>query len=335
MTAHKGIELDLIDIPFNENLEKPKPVKRPYLELILKQIEKQEALLSFSGQIEQMNKILEMRYASTDQIASVLLKDFALTSKLLNLANSSFYGQFNTGYSFWEKKGISTVSEALIILGTDLIQQTAASLKIFEFMQKMSNNEKLKQKAVFCFMRSIIARNLAYHQRLENFEEYQVSAMLLDLGEYVTLFFFPEIQKEVDLVIKNKRIVKEAASRKILGTSYSKIGRTVAEKWRIPEKIISTIKPVYLFSAPVKHLTESLYKRYASSFAGEITDLNWEMSKEDLIYRLTEIVERYSFVFDLDLAYVRELFSSSRKEITKHAKLLNIDLKTMYHMFSK
>ncbi|MFO7751385.1 MAG: HDOD domain-containing protein [Desulfobacteraceae bacterium] len=314
---HEGIELDMIDLSSVQNHPDQETPDRPIVELILEKIEETDSFLSFSGQIEELNKILEMRYASAHEIAGVLLKDIALTSKLIKLANSSFYGHFN-------QKGIGTVSEALIVLGTDLIHQTAANLKLFEFMQQISTSQRLKQKALGCFMRSIIARDLAYSQGLKNYEEFQISAMLFNLGEYITLFFFPEKEIKIEQTAKKQSITKETASRSILGMSYSKIGRTIAEKWGIPDKIIKTMRPVYLFSGSMKNLTDSEYKRYAASFASELTELNWHLSRKELVYNLNEIVERYKIVFKIDLSQARGLYLSSRQKIAEHAKTLNI-----------
>lgn len=55
----------------------------------------------------------------------MILKDLSLTAQVLKLVNSSIYRQFSD-------KGISTLSEAMIILGTDEIRELAAGLKIFE-----------------------------------------------------------------------------------------------------------------------------------------------------------------------------------------------------------
>ncbi len=149
--------------------------------------------LSFSNQIRDVNQILTMKYSSANDIADVILKDMALTAKLLKLVNSSFYGQFSDN-------GISTISEAMIILGTEEIKLAAASLKIYEIMNDVANIQVLKDKAVKSLQRSIIARELAVDEKIKDAEAIQITAILYDFGEYLVALFFPEVYINISCV---------------------------------------------------------------------------------------------------------------------------------------
>ncbi len=83
-----------------------------------------------------------MKYASANDIAQAILNDVPLTSKLLKLVNSSYYAHFSA-------EGISTITEAMIIVGTDQIKFLAASLKLIELMQDLGDSNILKETTPF------------------------------------------------------------------------------------------------------------------------------------------------------------------------------------------
>jgi len=145
-SPHSGIELDGIDLSALTNVAKNSPqnainidkkAPKTFVKAIFKKMMGNDSFLSFSTQIHDINSILTMKYSSANDIADVILKDMALTTKLLKLVNSSFYGHF-------VNKGVATVSEAMIILGTEEIKLAAASLKIYEFMKDIANIKILK-----------------------------------------------------------------------------------------------------------------------------------------------------------------------------------------------
>jgi hypothetical protein len=68
--------------------------------------------------------------SDTEQVAHLsnsILKDFALTNKLLKLVNSAHFGQY--------RGSISTISRAVIIIGFDNIRNVAVTLMLLEHLQ--------------------------------------------------------------------------------------------------------------------------------------------------------------------------------------------------------
>lgn len=322
-----GFELDRLDLShISEALDAEAPPGRwpvdsegLILESIIKSIGEIDSFLSFSRQLEEINNILKMEYASTREIADVLLKDFALTSKLLKLANSPFYMQFSN-------KGITTISEAMIILGTDQIQQTAANLLFFEFMQGLSKNRALMKKTLTSFMRGIIARETASSAGLERHEEFQICAMLHDFGEYILLFLYPGKHREVEICMDRYGIDKEEASRKILGMSYSRIGRLISLKWGIPDKIVRTMKPVPYIPKTLDPVSDTDMKRYVSTFSQELCSRGLDVDTVHQSQTLDEIVEQYRGLLNLTNAKAEQILEFARNSVIQHASILGIDM---------
>ena len=184
-SPHGGIELDAICLPAlgGEPGEADTVATQSdasdhslFVNSIFKKMMSHNSFLSFSRQVSDVNKILTMKYSSAKDIADVILKDMALTAKVLKLVNSSFYRHFST-------KGISTISEAMIILGTDEVRSAAASLKIYEMMSGLANAQILRDKALKGLQRSIMARQIGLEGGYENADGLQISAMIYDRSE--------------------------------------------------------------------------------------------------------------------------------------------------------
>lgn len=327
-TSHAGIELDLIDLsrvnrhslfPGHSKLSRDKINYRTFVKEILKKILTDDSFLSFSGQIRDVNKILQMKYSSANDIAGVILKDVALTSKLLKLVNSSFYGQFS-------HKGISTISEAMIILGTEEIKLAAASLKIYELMQDIANIKILKNKTLKALQRSIIARQIAIDEGIKDAEAIQISAMLYDFGEYLVALFSPEVFINIEIYMDENSLTREQASKSIIGISYSELGRYIVSKWNLPSSIISAMKPVIEFNVAKTKLTIDDLQRYICAFSNELCGIEFSMTGEYIGKKIVTISGNYKNSLAIGASKSVELLRMSWNKIIKHASILKIDV---------
>lgn len=326
VTPHAGIELDLIDFssknrqfPFPEHMD-PDENKIDYKEFIKKlcsNIMKDGPFLSFSHQIRDINQILMMKYSSASDIADVILKDMALTTKLLKLANSSFYGQFSN-------KGISTVSEAIFILGTEEIKLAAASLKIYEIMKGIANTQILKDKALKSLQRSIIAREFAIDKKIKDAEAVQIIAMLYDIGEYLVALFSPGVYIDIEITIDEKKISREQASKSIIGMSYSELGRYFVSRWNLPQSIVSAMKPISNFDLLKNKLTAEDVQRLICSFSDELCNIDFTMPSGTIRKKILVISEKYKPYLDITASKSVDLLKISYNKITKHASILKI-----------
>jgi HD-like signal output (HDOD) protein len=334
-SRHAGIELDVLDLSIlsrSENLESKnfeteannKKVQPPdyksFVKSLFSKIMKDASLLSFSRQVDAVNKILKMKYSSADDVAQVILNDVNLTTKLLELVNSPFYGQFAT-------KGITTIAEAMIILGTEEIQLAAANLKIYELMNNISNIKVLKDKTIKGLQRSVIVREIALYKEYKNSEALQVSAMLYDLGEYLVALFYPDQYREIKILMDSNNIPKEEASKQILGITYSNLGRIVGLKWNLPDTIVNAMKPVKDIGTNGKQLTMQDVQRHVCAFADDICESSQTHTGRELNRALSKITRIYKKSLNIDVSKTVELLKNSWKKTDQYITVLNANLK--------
>ncbi|MBU1194930.1 MAG: HDOD domain-containing protein [Proteobacteria bacterium] len=329
LKPHQGIELDGIDFSqFNtiSRLQSASPGQaydrtldfKIFIKDILTKILKNDSFLSFSNQITDVNKILSMKYSSASDIADVILKDVALTSKLLKLVNSSFYGQFS-------HKGIATISEAMIILGTEEIKLAAASLKIYELMQNIATIAILKDKTLKALQRSLIARQIAVEEGIPDAEAIQISAMLYDFGEYLVALFSPGTYINIELLAEDKNISREQAAKEIIGIPFNNLGRYIATKWHLPPSIINAMKPVFDFNTPKNRISSQNLHRYICSFTNELCHIEFSKEHNNIGGQIIAISATYKKCLDIQASRSVELLKTSWDRITKHAAILKVD----------
>lgn len=323
--SHDGIDLDVIDLNAlmsarqgseKGNLKSDPDDYRVFVNDIFKKMKGQEAFLSFTRQISNVNQILTMKYSSANDIAEVILKDLALTSQVLKLVNSSFYRHFSP-------KGISTISEAMIILGTDEVRAIAASLKIYEMMKDLANTKILKDKTLKGLQRSIMARQIADDRGKKGTDALQISAMVYDLGEYLVALFDPERYLEVEMVMEEKGMNRSDASKSVLGLSYSDLGRVVAAKLNLPDAIVQTIRPVTRFNLNGKKLSNAEEERYLCAFISDLCDIPIT-EEDDPMDQAGEVTDKYKGIIEIDLRQAVALVEASHEKMLRHAELLNV-----------
>jgi len=328
--SHKGFDLDLLDLSeLTGNPQEQKPQQprtgtaepeqsRRFVELIMKRIRESDFFLSFARKIKEINKILSMKYSSTKDIADIIATDPKLSSKLLSLVNSSFYGRFSD-------KPVTTVSEAMIIMGTEEIQFATVNLKLLELLQEISFNRILKKKTVEGLLRSVFANETAEILGFQKKEGIQLAAMLYDLGEYAVILFYPERYMKTEIIKERSGTDRNHSSKELFGISYSDLGRIICKQLGVPSQIIRLMAPVKTPDFRTHEQHDNLeIKRCICSFVNETCRADADYSGKERKKAIKAVMKRYEQVFDPGLRKVDEALRSSRQKIRNNADIFNI-----------
>lgn len=158
-----------------------------------------------------------------DDVVQHIVKDFALTQKVLRLANSPMYAPF--------ADGSGSVSAALDVLGTDALLHIALSTALVTDAE-MQSDEALSTS----LLSSELARNVCADRR----EEVSIAALMYNLGEMLARKYLPA--ESAAIVQKVATGVAEAqAATELLGLTLEELGAEVAQQWKLPKNIVSII----------------------------------------------------------------------------------------------
>ena len=165
-----------------------------------------------------------------------VLSDPALTQRVLRLANSAMYSVFG--------QDISTVSKAVIVLGTDSIGHLALGLKLIEGLSGASANaQEARGEMERALMAGHIARQVAAAATLHDSEEAVVCSMLHSLGRMMVAFYLQELWQTITVQVAGGAVEADAAQA-VLGLPLDAIGRLVAQRWGLPAPLVDTLRDV-------------------------------------------------------------------------------------------
>jgi eukaryotic-like serine/threonine-protein kinase len=290
------------------------------VDFLLRRMQRKQDFPAISTNITQITHRSSNQTSSTaNELANIILKDYALTTKLLRLVNASFYGQFGGE--------ITTISRAVIILGFEQVRAAALSIILFEHLQNNSQAKELKSAACGALMSGIISREQASQMSnidANSTETAYIASMFHKLGRQLTIYYFPEEYQEITGLINNKGMEEQQAVRAVLGVAYDDLGMAIAKEWKLPDIIVNSIQrmpdgPV----AKAKSLKASIAQ--LACFSNELCEIGMN-GKDNNDVALSELAERYGKSIGIKKKDMQALVDSSKKEMKEFTKALNIDV---------
>ncbi len=304
----------------NEKAATPEANKKinSTLEFLMRRMQRKQDFPAISSHISEINqKASKNALSSANELSNVILKDFALTTKLLRLVNASYYGQFGGE--------ITTVSRAIIILGFEQVRAVALSIILFEHLKSDQQANELKMGIYSALMSAIIAREQAKNMKLKNedtIETVFIASMFHELGNLLTIYYFPEEYQEIVNLIVNKGLEEKKAVKKVLGLLYSELGKGIASEWKLPDVISNSMDK--LPEGKIKK-TEQEYElvRQLTCFSNELSAIGKIKGNKD--DALKKLLDRYKNCIGVDKDKIEKLIDDSKKEIKEFTRILQID----------
>lgn len=170
---------------------------------------------------------------SAEQLGTTILKDYALTAKLLRIVNSAYVNRFGGK--------IYSVRHAIVILGFDRVRSLALSTSVFKNKGKPEHAERISESAINSLVSGEIARHLCSAAGLDDPEQATVGSMFRHLGRHLTLVYLPELYDQIEQLMQEHNMSMNHAAERVLGLTLHKLGVGIAERWRLPAKVISAM----------------------------------------------------------------------------------------------
>lgn len=188
-----------------------------------KQVEQLNNLPTLPNLLQKFTEMIKNPKTSMAAFGKELSKDQVLTSKILKLINSAFYGFPGR---------ISTVTHALVLLGYDALKGLIVTSNIFEHLPEEAYSLWRHSIAV-----SLMSRAIVKELSLADVEEFVVAGLLHDIGKVVLRLEAPKEYKMVAQHAENSKQPIWKSEREILGFDHADIGLWLCEKWTLPQKL--------------------------------------------------------------------------------------------------
>ena len=284
------------------------------VKFLLRRMKHKKDFPAFSQTITVLNKASTSKTESLASVSNAILKDISLTNKILRIVNSAYYSRGGK---------ISTISRAVVMLGINPIKSLAASLMLFEHLQNKSQAHQLKEDAVTSLFSARLANDLALKNRINQHEEAFLCALLQQLGKLLVRFYLHEESLAIDQQVQRNGVEENTAALQVLGTTYHKLGMSVAREWGFPDQIVNSMQPIdheSLIDAGT-HNPLHLIANFSNALSQALKQPLHQQAQA-----LKKLTRRYKKALNLDEKQVSALIETSHKELKQFAKLIRFDI---------
>ena len=188
-----------------------------------------EHLPLFTGMAAQLIRCVDREDVGPPELARIIAADPALVAHLLRIVNSPFYGM---------TRRIGTVTEAISVLGLDLIRRTVTvavlQRPLFAYLHDSALARAFWKHEL---LTAALARHIAHRMGVESEMAY-IAGLLHDTGRLVMLMKFPD-QQDVLLIREGRDAMAGLAEeRAAFGFTHAQVGGALLELWGLPEGMV-------------------------------------------------------------------------------------------------
>ncbi|WDP86507.1 MAG: HDOD domain-containing protein [Desulfobacter sp.] len=202
---------------------------------------------------------------SLESVSKILETDPGISARVLEIVNSAMYGL---------ARKITTLSEAVVLLGLDEIKKLALGMTIFENMFKKDQAGRFDR---LLFWRhslavAVLSMEIANEIGYDDPEEAYIAGLLHDVGKIFLDIqgkenygqFIQDLSVTTDLVIEKERST--------IGLGHDDVGAYFCLEWKLPEKLILAVK---YHHQPFDHLDLSQDEKALISIVAMANFLCW------------------------------------------------------------
>ncbi|MBS1158702.1 MAG: Protein kinase:GAF [Proteobacteria bacterium] len=291
--------------------------KQATLDFLLRRMRHKSDFPALSESVSTINKIANSETESINKLSNSILKDFALTNKLLRLVNSAYFRPAGGG-------SISTVSRAVIVLGFEAVRNIATTVLLFEHMQNKANANQLKEDFLRANLAGILAKDIGATAQMRDLEQTFICALFHSLGRLLSQFYFPEESDEVRRIVAQKNCSEDNAAIQVLGISFEEMGIAIAKQWGFPPLIVSTMRK-QSGGAVKKPTNQEERLRVLSAFANELCDVIAHSAPENRERDVKKAMARFAEAIPLKQQEVQQTVQRAVDEVANFARIIHLN----------
>lgn len=184
--------------------------------------------------LELMRQLEDVDCCAQD-IADIIARDPAMTAKILQLANSAFFGV---------RRRIASPKDAVLYLGLDTLKSLALSVKVFsQFTAQPRARFSIDGLARHTMLVGILARKIASVQGAskQDVEDAFAAGLLHDIGKLVLVAAAPARYEQAIEDAETQGMPDREAERQIFGTTHAEVGTYLVWLWGLPDSVVEAV----------------------------------------------------------------------------------------------
>lgn len=190
-------------------------------------------ILTLPGIIHEIMEVISRKNSSAVDLTAIIESDPALTTRILTVANSPYYGFV---------KKISNVSHAVVVLGFQEIQHIALSMSVLQmFDRKGSQFSELLWRHSFSV--GVATRMIAKYLNLKVDGKFFVGGLLHDVGKiFISQYLSDSFRLLLSAMEDEGNLYGyHALEERILGVTHQEVGRLLLGSWMFPADVVNAV----------------------------------------------------------------------------------------------
>ncbi len=196
-------------------------------------IKKIKDLPTISTVAMQINDEIKKESLTSKSLAALINQDPSLTSKILKLANSAYYGLM---------KQVTTMDRAVTVLGLDTVQSMALTVSVYKVFTSGTAEFDFPGLWLHSLGCGVAAKNLMLAGSPQLAEQAFVCGIIHDVGKIAIADNLATEMAAMIELISSKGSSQEEAEAEIFGFSHQKIGGRMATTWNFPDNYVFAVK---------------------------------------------------------------------------------------------
>ncbi len=295
-------------------------MKRTITKELRQKLEKFSNLPSIPQIIFKIKQVSEDPKSSAADLANCILSDHQLTSRILRMANSSYYGNY--------AGKMNTVTHAIVMMGFRVVHNIAISMSVYEVVNKLSEDSKFDLTSFWTrsLGSGVISKYLAHKSNQKKLIEVAfIAGFIHDIGQAILAGGFPDKYEQIAKLDADAPDICET-ERVLLGIDHQEAGKYVAGIWNLPDTLSKPIACHHRMDlAPNVNSDEIVVDLvYLSDLL--YTHVMGGTDPESPAFRAT--IAQAQALISISKEDMVELLPECREQITEIARDLQIDIDT-------
>ncbi len=206
---------------------------------ILEVVNKTLKLPTIPTVLLKLNEVVNDPDSSAEDVAKVISCDPSITTNILRIVNSAYYGL---------QVRVSSINLAVSIMGFNMTKKVALKAAIFSVFGKKKDAvahfdpEHFWTHSIYCGVAAkVLAGESPYFSGIHP-EDIYIAGLLHDIGKIILFENAPEPFLEALDSSARQGIPTSAAEEEVLGFTHSDVGSVLAIKWFLPEDLTIAVR---------------------------------------------------------------------------------------------
>lgn len=244
---------------------------------------------------------------SMQAVADLVIRDFALTQKVLKIVNSA---EFALGK-------VTRVSQAITLLGISRLRSIAVGMMLADGQRRGGGGGAIAAALTDVFVAGVITRNIGRMIGLKSLEELFICGMFSRLGQLLTLYYLKEEHDAIQRHAADHGTDTATAAKAVLGIGYDELGIAIARRWNFPEVIVAAMRELPAGRVdPAREASGRIW--HCAAYARELCALARIENPAAREAAFQAHATRFAAAIPVDPMQVRALLAHSMEAATKY-----------------